>query len=162
MLRRAADGLIGLAAAIASLALILIVGIVLWDVVGRAFGAPLRAAQDVSTMAMVLVVFGAMALCDRRGGHVAVDVLERRFPPALNRAIDIAVALAGFVIFLAIARAVLESARISLMLNLATNLVHLPKAWFQWALAGFSVLAALGLVLRAAELALAGRDVRRT
>ena len=112
-------------------------------------------------MAMVIVVFGGMALCDRSGGHIAVDIFERRYPNWLNKGADILSALLGAVIFFGIAYAVLESAKISVMLNLNTNLLNLPKAWFQWALAGFSVVTALGLLLRAAELALSGRDVRR-
>ncbi len=46
------------------------------------------------------------------------------------------------------------------MLNLSTNLLGLPKAWFQYALCGFAVLTALGMLLRAVELATGTRDVR--
>jgi TRAP-type C4-dicarboxylate transport system permease small subunit len=156
-----ADRLIGLSATIGAVALIAVMVAILIDVVGRAFGRPLYGSQDVVTMAMVILVFGGMALCDRQGGHIAVDLLEPRFSERLNRLIDIVVALVGATIFAFIAWAVWDSAKLSQMLNLSTNLLHLPKAWFQWALAGFSVLAALGLLLRAAELAISGRDVRR-
>jgi hypothetical protein len=47
------------------------------------------------------------------------------------------------------------------MLNLSTNLLYLPKAWFQWASIGFLSLAALGLALRALELSITGRDIRK-
>ena len=107
-------------------------------------------------------VLGGMALCDRMGGHVAVDIFERYFPRGFNRAVDILSALIGAVIFLALAWAVYESAKLSVMLNLSTNLLNLPKVWFQWALCGFAVVTALGMTLRAAELALSGRDVRGT
>lgn len=160
-LRKTADRLIGLSATIGAVALIAVMVAILIDVVGRAFGKPLYGSQDVVTMAMVILVFGGMALCDRQGGHIAVDLLEPRFSARFNRLIDIVVALTGAVIFAFIAWAVWDSAKLSQMLNLSTNLLRLPKAWFQWALAGFSVLAALGLLLRAAELALSGRDVRR-
>lgn len=153
-LRAVADRLIGLSASIGILGLFAEVGVIVVDVVGRAFGRPLYGSQDLVTMGMVFVVFGGMALCDRRGGHIAVDLLEHRFPPAFNRAIDIAAALLGVVIFVLIAWAVWESAKISQMLNLSTNLLRLPKAWFQWALCGFALLTALGMALRAAEMAL--------
>lgn len=158
--RKVADGLIGLSAAIGAVGLLVEVGVILTDVVGRAFGAPLYGSQDMVTMTMVIVVFGAMALCDRRGGHVAVDVLERYFPDRMNRVIDILSALLGAVIFAALAWAVWESAKLSVMLNLSTNLINLPKAWFQWALVGFALLTALGMLLRALELSVTGRDVR--
>jgi TRAP-type C4-dicarboxylate transport system permease small subunit len=160
-LRKTADRLIGLSATIGAVALVLVMVAILIDVVGRALGRPLYGSQDIVTMSMVVLVFGGMALCDRQGGHIAVDLLESRFSTRLNRLIDIVVALMGAVIFVFIAWAVWDSAKLSQMLNLSTNLLRLPKAWFQWALAGFSVLAALGLLLRAAELSLSGRDIRR-
>ena len=159
--RRLADGLIALAAWIGGACLMGLVGVILVDVVGRAFGAPLFGSQDVIVMGMALLVFGGMAMCDREGGHIAVDLLEPRFPPALNRAIDIGAALLGAVVFLLIAYTVHESAKLSQMLNMSTNLLRLPRAWFQWGLAGMSVVTALGMLLRAAELATSGRDVRQ-
>jgi TRAP-type C4-dicarboxylate transport system permease small subunit len=160
-LRTLADRLIGLSATIGAIGLIVEVIFILVDVVGRAFGHPLYGSQDIVTMSMVILVFGGMALCDRQGGHIAVDIFEPRFSPRFNRFIDIVVALMGAVIFVFIAWAVWDSAKLSQMLNLSTNLLRLPKAWFQWALCGFSLLAAAGLLLRAVELAATGRDVRR-
>ncbi len=160
-LRHLADRLIGLSATIGAVGLLVQVTVILVDVVGRAAGRPLYGSQDLITMSMAILVFGGMALCDRQGGHIAVDIFEPRFPPWLNRLIDIAAALTGAVIFVFIAWAVWDSAKISQMLNLSTNLLRLPKAWFQWALCGFSLLTAAGLLLRAAELAISGRDIRR-
>lgn len=159
-LRALADGLIGLSAGIGALALIAEVVLILIDVIGRAFGSPLFGSQDMITMILVLLVFGGMAMCDRQGGHISVDLLERKFPPALNRAIDIFSALLGAVIFVFIAWAIYDSARLSVMLNLSTNLLQWPKAWFQWALCALALLTAAGMALRALELALSGRDVR--
>ena len=159
--RKVADGLIGLSAAIGSLGLIVEVGVILIDVIGRALGSPLYGSQDLITMTMVILVFGGMALCDSKGGHIAVDLFERYYPAGLNRAIDILTALLGAVIFTMMAYAVYESAKLSVMLNLSTNLLRLPKAWFQDALVIFALLTALGMLLRAVELTLTGRDVRR-
>ena len=159
-LRALADRLIGLSATIGILGLFAEVGVILVDVIGRALGKPLFGSQDIVTMMMVIVVFGGMALCDRQGGHVAVDLLERRFPRWLNRGADIVSALLGAVIFVMIAWAVWESARLSVMLNLSTNLLRWPKAWFQWALCGFALLTAAAMLLRAVELAVRGRDIR--
>ncbi len=160
-MRKIADRLISLSAIIGAIGLFAEVIVTLVDVIGRAFGHPLYGSQDITTMTMVIVVFGGMALCDRKGGHIAVDIFERRYPNWLNRSVDILSALLGSVIFIGITYAVLDSAKISVMLNLNTNLLNLPKAWFQWALAGFSVVTALGLLLRAAELTFSGRDIRR-
>ena len=156
-----ADGLIGLSAAVGTIGLVAEVGVILVDVIGRGFGQPLYGSQDLITMVMVLLVFGGMALCDRGGGHVAVDLFERYYPAAMNRVIDIAAALIGAAIFVALAWAVWESSRLSLMLNLSTNLLNLPKAWFQWALCLFALVTAFAMALRALELALGWGDIRR-
>ncbi len=156
-----ADGLISLSAAIGSLGLVAETGIILVDVIGRAFGSPLFGSQDLITMTMVILVFGGMALCDRSGGHISVDLLERRFPGAVNRMIDILAALLGALIFGFIAWSVWDSAKLSVMLNLSTNLLGLKKAWFQWALCAFAALTALGMLLRAVELIVSGRDIRK-
>ncbi|GGB95322.1 hypothetical protein GCM10011363_10000 [Marivita lacus] len=159
-IRTLADRLIGLSAALGATALIVVVVVILIDVVGRALGSPLYGSQDITTMATVILVFAPMALCDRLGGHISVDLFERYFPASMNRAIDITVALSGAVIFAALAWATWDSAKLSVMLNLSTNLLYLPKAYFQWAAIGFMGVAAMGLALRALELAVTGRDVR--
>lgn len=159
-LRTIADRLIGLSAFFGAAALIVEVFVILVDVIGRAFGHPLYGSQDMITMVLVILVFGGMALCDRLGGHIAVDVLERQYPDAMNRAVDILSALLGAVIFAFVCWAVWESSKLSQMLNLNTNLLNWPKAWFQWALIALSALTALGLLLRAAELTISGRDIR--
>ncbi|MCI5111941.1 MAG: TRAP transporter small permease [Marivita sp.] len=160
-IRILADRLIGLSASIGATALMLVVGVILVDVIGRAFGSPLYGGQDITTMATVILVFAPMALCDRLGGHISVDLFERYFPDAMNRAIDICVALMGAVIFATLAWATWDSAKLSVMLNLSTNLLYLPKAWFQWAAIVFLCIASLGLALRALELAITGRDIRK-
>jgi TRAP-type C4-dicarboxylate transport system permease small subunit len=86
--RQAADRLIALSAALGALGLLTEVAIILIDVVGRALGKPLFGSQDLITMTLVIVVFGGMAVCDRRGGHIAVDLLEPFFPPFVNRMTD--------------------------------------------------------------------------
>ncbi|WP_439122302.1 TRAP transporter small permease [Marivita sp.] len=159
-MRTLADRLIGLSAAIGSTALLVVVVVILIDVVGRAFGSPLYGGQDITTMATVILVFAPMALCDRLGGHISVDLFERHFPGAMNRIIDIVVAITGAVIFATLAWATWSSAKLSIMLNLSTNLLYLPKAYFQWAAIGFMCIAALGLALRALELTFTGRDIR--
>lgn len=159
-MRKVADGLIGLSAAIGAAALVIEVGVILVDVIGRAFGHPMFGSQDLITMTMTMLVFGGMALCDRKGGHIAVDLFERKFPGWFNRAVDIFSALLGAVIFAFIAWAIWDSAKLSQMLNLSTNLLRLPKAWFQWGICALSVVTAFSMALRALELTLSGRDLR--
>ncbi|WP_108502631.1 TRAP transporter small permease [Paracoccus indicus] len=151
-LQRWTDRLISLSTFIGTAGLLVVVGVILVDVIGRNFGRPLYGAQDMVTMTMVLIIFGGMALCDRMDGHIVVDIFEGAFPEGLNRAIDIGSALLGAVIFALIAWAVWNSAQLSQMLNLSTNLLRLPLAWFQYALVVFSGVTVLTLLMRAALL----------
>lgn len=156
-----ADWLIGLSVTVGTLGVLAETAIILVDVIGRALGKPLYGSQDLITMTMVLLVFGGMALCDRRGDHIAVDLFERFYPDGLNRFINILSAVIGAVIFAGIAYAVNESAKLSVMLNLSTNLLRLPKVWFQNALSVFALVTAAAMALRAVELLLSGRDIQR-
>ncbi|KFE34922.1 TRAP transporter small permease [Thioclava atlantica] len=153
-LQKLTDRLIGLSAIIGTTGLLFVVAVIVIDVIGRNFGMPLYGSQDLITMTMVLIVFGGMALCDRNDGHIVVDIFESSFSPALNRAIDILSALLGVTIFVLIAYTVFKSAQLSQMLNLSTNLLNLPTAWFQFALCVLSLVGALAMLLRAVTLVL--------
>ena len=160
-IRSFTDRLISLSAIIGSAGLLFELTVILIDVIGRATGSPLFGSQDLITMSLVIVIFGAMALCDRNGGHIVIDIFEQHFPPAFNRFIDIISAFMGAAIFALLAWVVFDSARLSQMLHLSTNLLNLPKAWFQWSLSAFSLLTAVGMALRGFELAMGVRDVRQ-
>lgn len=160
LLRKIADRLIGLSAFCGSAGLVFILAVILVDVIGRAMGKPLYGSQDLITMTMVILVFGGMAICDRLGGHLSVDLLERHYPAWLNRLVDTLSALAGAVIFATLAAAIFDSAKLSAMLNMSTNLLNLPRALFQQALGVLSLITAFGMGLRAVELAL-GRQAPR-
>lgn len=159
-LRKIADGLISLSAFLGTAGLIFVTLVVICDVIGRTFGHQLRGAQDYSQMGMVIIVFGGMALCDKLGGHVSVDIFERNFSFRMNHYLDIAAALLGAAIFIAMALAVYDSAKLSQMLKLATNIVNLPKWYFQWALSAMALITAFGMLVRALELTLSGPDAR--
>ena len=101
-----------------------------------------------------------MAVCDRIGGHISVDIFERYFSDDLNRMLDALSALLGAIIFLVIAWTVYDSAKLSLMLNLSTNLLNLPKAWFQWILVAFALISSFSMMVRSVELAICKTDIR--
>lgn len=154
-----ADRLIGLSALLGSIGLLIEVVVILVDVTGRYFGAPLTGAQDITQMTLVIVVFGGMALCDKLGGHISVDVLEHVLPQRVLWLGDVISPLLGAAVFCTIAWAVWESAALSRMLNLATNILYLPKAWFQYAMVALCLVTALGMFLKALEIALSGKPL---
>ncbi|POF30891.1 TRAP transporter small permease [Roseibium marinum] len=158
-INKLADRLIGLSAVLGSIGLIVEVMVILVDVTGRYFGKPLTGAQDISQMTMVIIVFGGMALCDKLGGHISVDIFEYFFPPRVLWLGDVIAPLLGGVIFCGIAWTVWESAALSRMLNLATNIIYLPKAWFQYVVVVLSAITAFGMFTRALGIALSGKPV---
>ena len=152
LFRKFVDSLIALSATIGGIGLFFEVILILTDVVMRFFGSPVNGAQDMSQMAMTIVVFGGMALCDKVGGHIAVDILENTYPNWLNYFVNIVSCFLGAAIFACLAWTIYESAKLSMMLNLATNIISLPKQYFQWAVSFFSAVTAIAMLLRGIEM----------
>ena len=150
---RAVDGLVTLSAVSGAVALIVIVVTVLADVVGRYFGSPLYGAQDIVQMAAVFVVFGGTAFCERRGGHIQVDLFERAFSGRVNRALLVVGCVVGAVVFALIAWQMWEASKLARLLNMATNILSLPRAPFQYAVAVLSAVTSVALAAKAAALA---------
>ena len=128
--------------------LLALTGMLLADVIGRSLGRPLFGAQDMAEMGMVIVTFGAVALLDSRGDQIRVDLFARIMPGWMRRGSDRLSSALGAAIWLTLAWALWDAARLSAMLNLSSNILQIPKAPFQYALAGFAVIAALGGLLR--------------
>ena len=151
---KVADGLIGLSAFIGTLGLIVGVLDILVDVIGREFGFPLTGARDISQMAMLTMVFGGMALADRTLSHISVDIFEGVFSAGFNRLTQVIAPAVGAIVFLMMAKTMWDAANLSRLLHLSTNILYLPKAWFQYLAMVMSLITALAMVLRAIETAL--------
>ncbi|MQA05579.1 MAG: TRAP transporter small permease subunit [Streptosporangiales bacterium] len=86
---------------LAAIALLLLVGVVTADAVGRyAFGAALPGAADMSELFfMPAVVFLTWAVAQRNRKHVAVDILHRRFGRRTSAVLDRFIDLLGLFLF---------------------------------------------------------------
>ncbi|MBV7410939.1 TRAP transporter small permease [Maritimibacter sp. DP1N21-5] len=156
---KGADWLIRLSALLGTIGLLVAVTVILVDVVGRFFGSPLTGAQDMTQMAMVLIVFGGMALCDKIGGHVNVDLFEGMMPRWLIWAGDFASALIGMIIFAGIAWTTWTSVqlmRFQLGVIQKTNIIDLQFDWFKGFIIVASIITALGMFLRLITLVTTG------
>ncbi|MER0236773.1 TRAP transporter small permease [Fulvimarina sp. MAC8] len=158
LIERGVGLLVGLAALLGGVALVVITAVVCIDVAGRYFGSPLFGARDIVQVAAVFAVFGGMAYLDRRDGHIQVDVLQGVFPAALNRVLTIVGYAVGAVAFGLIAWQMWVAAGYSVMLNSATNLLRIPEAPFQIALAVLSAIAVLQMLLRIVQILTGRKD----
>lgn len=131
------------------LVLIFMVCVTVVDVFLRKFfNAPMFGTQDVSMMALILVVFFGMAYCARVGGHVAVDLINGANPKLL-RITDIFINLLGtFVVGALAVRAGVETYRDFIGVR-ATNLLPIPYWPFEAAISFCSGLFALVLLYNA-------------
>lgn len=74
------------------------------NVFGRYFlGAPLRGAEELTGFLVVATVMFGAAEAHRRGEHIAIDVIEGGFPPAIRGAMTILGHLAVIVFAVAMA-----------------------------------------------------------
>lgn len=70
---------------LSSISLIVLAGIVIVDVVGRAFHSPLSSGSDIGAMLMVGLIFFAIAGTQVDKDHVSMDALVTLFPKRLQR-----------------------------------------------------------------------------
>lgn len=140
--------LAALCARLAGAALLAMTALLLADVVGRAFGHPLFGAQELGEMGLLIVIFGAVALLDHRGGQIRVDLFASAMPKWLQTSVDRLSAGLTAALWFTLAYATVQSAQLSQMFGLKSNILGLPKAPFQYALAAFVAIAGVGALLR--------------
>ena len=86
---------------ISSASLLVLSGIVIADVIGRAFNSPLSSGSDIGAMLMVSLIFFAIAATQVDKDHVSMDALVAAFPPRLKALADrlslvVCVAVGGY------------------------------------------------------------------
>ena len=88
VLTRPIFALAGASTWISSASLIILAGLVIADVIGRAFNAPLSSGSDIGAMLMVTLIFFAIAGTQVDKDHVSMDALVAAFPPRLKGLAD--------------------------------------------------------------------------
>lgn len=84
------DRIAGALEAIASALLLSLVAVTVIDVVGRhVLGVPFRGAFELTELLLCALVFAALPLVSRAGGHVEVDLLVARIPPRAARVLGV-------------------------------------------------------------------------
>ncbi len=109
---------------------IILIGIVLLTVADvilrKLFNAPIFGRQNVSELALLVVVFLAMAYCGRNRGHVSVDLIAGLVPRHWLRYSDGLVDLIGAAVFLVLAWRAVEASVQAIEMGRTSNLLAIP------------------------------------
>jgi TRAP-type C4-dicarboxylate transport system permease small subunit len=131
--------------------LIALMGYTVLDVILRyGFGRPFSGSFELTEFAMSVIVFLGIAYCGWTGGHVSVDILERQLEGPLLRFIPVIFALAGALVFAAIAWLTAVEALTSM--QRVSNMMRWPHWPFQLTVAFGAAMYALVLLIEALRL----------
>ncbi len=137
--------------------LLAMVGLTVADVALRKLAnAPIFGAQNISELALLVVVFAAIPYCGRVNGHVAIDLIGGLSPRVL-RITDALVNLVGAAVFVVLAWRALRAAGQAMEIGRVSNLLAIPHWPFYGVIALGAMLYAV-VQLSAAMRAASGRN----
>lgn len=85
---------------ISAFALLAIIALVAANIVGRAaFNSPIAGTYELSQFLMVIVVFTAISYTQVRKGHIALEILVKRFPVKVRAILQSVTLVVGIVLF---------------------------------------------------------------
>ncbi len=129
--------------ALASLLLLGLMAVTGADVIGRyALNAPLPGAFELTEILLAALVFAALPLVGRAGGHVDVDILTDRLPGRARRAVALVVALLCAAILLVFAWRLGLLGGQQIADGMRSDSLHVPFGPLAWFGAGACALAA--------------------
>lgn len=139
-------------ALIAGVALLLLMGFTVLDVVMRYFfNAPFRGSLEATEFAMAVIVFLGLAYCGWAGGHIGVDLLEKLLEKPSMRFVPVIVNLAGAILFAVIAVEVVSETLYAW--SQVSNMLRMPHWPFRLVVAFGSGLYAIVLLIHAVQAA---------
>lgn len=138
-------------AAVSGMALLLVGGVTVADVVMRyLFLSPILGAADILQIAMPVVVFLALPFAARADSHIAVDLFANLRNARLNAIRDALIKLAVAAMSLALAWGAWERAEEAALFGEATNMIGLPFRPFFYVIVAGCVANAAALIAEAA------------
>ena len=120
---------------IVSLALIFIMmGLGLIDVLGRYFfNSPISGAKEFCVSALPIIAACALARTQYDRGHVGVELLYEKFPIKMKRVVDICTRFIALFIWALICYQTLIIGNQFLATGRYVEIIHLPRAYLQYA-----------------------------
>lgn len=121
------------------------------DVVLRyGFNSPFSSSLEVTEFTMAVVVFFGLAYCGWKGGHVAVDILERPLDDPKLRFVPVILSFISALLFAAMAW--LSAAEALATTHRVSNMLRWPHYPFQLAVAFGSAMFAVVLLIQTVQL----------
>lgn len=119
------------------------------DVVGRyIFNSPITGVFDLTHFVVLILTFLGIAYCGYQGGHVVIEMVTDKLPPAPARLLKKIVNIVGCLLFLVIAwRAAVQSIDVR-EFNETSQLLTIPFYPFYWVITFGSVLFAWVMGMR--------------
>jgi TRAP-type C4-dicarboxylate transport system permease small subunit len=151
---RSLTALAGLATAGLAVAIAMVAADIL---VRKILGRSLTGAVDVTELAVVIVAFLSIPLTFLRRGHVAVEIVTNALPLRGRAILEAIGALVGGLLFLTIAIASLQPARLSVAAGDVSQDLAIPLLWYWVPTIGGCLLATLAATIAAWQL-FAGQD----
>ncbi|MBW2067088.1 MAG: TRAP transporter small permease [Deltaproteobacteria bacterium] len=122
------------------------------DVFLRAvFNKPIIGATEIAEQMMVAIVFLGLGWCAQQGRQIRVDLFVTRYPPGVQRAIDLFVYCIGLILVAVICWRTFEATITVKDLNITSAYIGVPKyPFYAMAGSGWAVLfvAMAGLFLK--------------
>lgn len=150
--RFALDFLIETVGAFGILALAVLLGATIIDVVGRFFGAPLLGSVDITTTAFCCLIFPGIAMCEKLDKHISVDLVDQFVRPRTLAMLGIVANAVGAAVFAVLAWSFWKLSLLALLLNQATNSIGIPRAPVQIFCTACCALVAVSMTFRIIEL----------
>lgn len=117
-----------------------------------AFNRPIYGAQEIGELGLVLVAVLGMAYCGRTNTHIVIDLAESFLPRRVLRIVDIMSRVVAAGVMAVISWRSAAEGLDAMASAKGTNVLRIPEAPFQWAIAFSLGLYALVLLVQAAEL----------
>jgi len=130
------------AALISTGALAVMTMVLVSNVVGRYFfNHPIAGTKELTELAMVCIVFLALAWCAVKGAHISVGVVVERFSPRVQAIVDSITYLAGLGVCIIVVWQTILKAMVVQERGLITFIHSVPHFPFYWVIvAGFIML----------------------
>ncbi len=141
---------------------VVLVGIVLLTVADVALrklaNAPIFGAQNITELALLVVVFASIAHCGREGGHVAVDLIGNALSAGALRVSGVLVNLVGAAMLGVLSWRAVAAAQHAMAIDRTSNLLAIPHWPFYYVIVVGSALYALVQLIEAVRIGVGHRS----